>query len=265
MRHALFAMAVCVSAGSASAQLFGSDNFGNYFLVDEATGAATIITNDDSTYNFMGGATEIEIDPATGVGYAQNPGSTFMGNLFDGATGASLSGSVPTIGAFAGLEYVGGDLYGTYHTNAGGPSTLAILDPTTGVQTDIGATGVGPINGLAYDASSGVLYGSTARNALGPTSWLVRVDLGTGVASPIGDMGIVAGSIEFGSNGLLYAGGGAQDQGNIFTIDPATGASTLIGATGLGTVVTGLTLLPAPSSLTLLGAGGLIASRRRRR
>lgn len=264
MRHVISAMGLCLLAGSASAQLFGSDNLGNYFMVDEATGAATIITSDDSTYNFLGGATEIEINPSTGVGYAQNPNGVFMGNLFDGVTGASLSGSVPTIGSFVGLEYVGDDLLGTYHINAGGASTLAILDPTTGVQTDIGLTGIGPINGLAYDASSGVLYGSTARNALGPTSWLVTIDLGTGAATPVGDMGVVVGSIEFGSNGMLYAGGGAQDQGNIFTIDPGTGASTLVGATGLGTVVTGLTLLPAPSSLALLGLGGLVASRRRR-
>lgn len=265
MKIAMAAVGLVLSAGAASAQLYGSDNNGNYFLVDEATGAATIITNDDSTYNFMGGATEIEINPGTGIGYAQNPNGSLLGNTFDAVSGASTSASVSTNGAFNGLEYVGNTLYGVYITSPQTPSVLATLDPTTGASVDVGLTGLsGAINGLAYDAASGIMYGSTSANTLGPTSWLVSIDLGTGAATPIGDMGIVVGSIEFGSNGQLYGGGGQNFSGQIFTISTATGASTFLGDTGLGTTVTGLSLLPAPGTLALLGLGGVCAGRRRR-
>ena len=251
----LLALAGC--AGGASAQLFGSDNAGNYFLVDEATGAATIITADDSTYNFGGGATEIEINPATGVGYAQNPDGNFSGNIFDGVTGASLGASNPTADSFQGLEYVGGTLFAT---GFGGSSTiLYTLDPVTGQETVVADTGLtNPLNGLAYDVDAGIMYASSGR-----TQELFTIDLGTGVPTLVGSMGVTVGSIEFGASGLLYGGGGQQQRGNIYTIDPLTGSSTLVGATGLGTVVTGLTLLPAPSSLALLALAGMCTRRRR--
>lgn len=256
---------LAMAGGAASAQLFGSDNNGNYFSIDEGSGAATIITGDDSTYNFLGGATEIEINPGTGMGYAQNPNGSLLGNTFDALTGASTSASVPTVGAFNGLEYVGNTLFGVYIISPQTPSVLATLDPTTGASVDVGLTGLnGAVNGLAYDGASGIMYGSTSANTLGPTSWLVAIDLGTGAATPIGDMGIVVGSIEFGSNGQLYGGGGQANSGQIFTIDTGTGVSTFLGDTGLGTTVTGLSLLPAPGTLALLGLGGLCVTRRRR-
>ena len=95
---AIVALAGCSSL--ASAQLYGSDSSGNYYLVDETNGNATIITSDDSTYNFLGGATEIEVNPATGIGYAQNPNGVLRGNLYDAVTGASLSASVVTNDVF---------------------------------------------------------------------------------------------------------------------------------------------------------------------
>ncbi len=52
-----------------------------------------------------------------------------------------------------------------------------------------------------------------------------------------------AGSLQFGPDGNLYAGGTGPDAGNLFRINPATGASTLVGATGFDRV-SGLTLVP---------------------
>ncbi|MCB9846561.1 MAG: hypothetical protein H6811_11330 [Phycisphaeraceae bacterium] len=267
MKRSVIALAgLALAASGASAQLFGSDNVGNYFEVSEIDGSATLITSDGSTYNFVGGATEIEIDQSTGIGYAQNPNGSFSGNQFVATTGASAGPTVFTLGSFTGLEYVGGTLFGAYITGGGGaaPSTLATLDPTTGASVDIGLTGVGPVTGLAYDVSSGIMYGSTAGVPGVSTSLLVTIDLGSGLATPIGDTGVVLGSIEFGSNGRLYGGGGQVNTGQIFVIDLGTATPTHIGDTGLDTVVTGLSLLPAPGGVALLGLGGLIAARRRR-
>jgi len=53
------------------------------------------------------------------------------------------------------------------------------------------------------------------------------------------------GSLEFGPNGLLYAGGDSRDGGNLYVIDPTNGSATLVGATGFGSV-TGLALVLRP-------------------
>ncbi len=257
-RHVCAIVALAGCSSLASAQLYGSDNQGNYFLVDETNGNATLITSDDSTYNFLGGATEIEVNPATGIGYAQNPNGAFSGNIYDAVTGASLGPTNPTNDVYQGLEYVGGTLYAAGFSGAN--ATLYTLDPVTGVETFVGDSGFNnPLNGLAYDVNTNTMYASSGR-----TQELYTIDLSNGALSFIGNMGITVGSIEFGSNGLLYGGGAQANTGDIFTIDPATGNPTMIGRTGLVTVVTGLTLLPAPSSLALLGLGGLVASRRRR-
>ncbi len=268
MTHTLSALACLAGATTlAAAQLYGSDNAGNYFLVSEIDGTATLV-GDGSTYNNNGlGATEIEVHPATGVGFAAHPSTMFTGNRYDALSGASLGANVDLVGAFSGLEYVGDTLYGTYGAGSGGddPSTLAILDPLTGNSVDVGLSGIGVINGLAYDPATGTMYASTSQNALGNgNSWLVTLDLDTGEATIIGDMGIVVGSIEFGQNGQLFGGGGRFERGNIYTINPDTAEPTLLGETGLNTVVTGLTLLPAPAGIAVLGLAGLLAVRRRR-
>ena len=49
-----------------------------------------------------------------------------------------------------------------------------------------------------------------------------------------------------------------------WSIDLATGQGTMIGEIGGGAILTGLTVVPTPGSLALLGLGGLAAFRRRR-
>jgi hypothetical protein len=102
----------------------------------------------------------------------------------------------------------------------------------------VGATGVGPISGLAYEASSDVLYGIAGGQ--GP-SMLFTLDRATGAATPVGVTGFQAGSLEFGSGGLLYGGGTGVNGGELHVIDPATGSSALVGPTGFSRV-TGLAL-----------------------
>ena len=132
---------------------------------------------------------------------------------------------------------------GLYKLGGGtSPSTLATLDPTTGaVATPIGPTGVaGGLVGLAWDAATATMYAVDGVNGL-PSS-LYTVSLVTGLATPIGSTGVQLGSLQFGPDGLLYAGGTGVNAGDIYRIAIPSGTPTLVGNYGLGGGVTGLTL-----------------------
>jgi hypothetical protein len=107
------------------------------------------------------------------------------------------------------------------------PETLYDLDPATGGATAIGTQGQ-DVNGLAF--RRGVLYG------LGGdfTNNLVTVDRATGAATPVGPLGTVSlvdGGISFDMDGTLW---GIEDRGLVFTINPSTGAATVIHNVGFG-------------------------------
>jgi hypothetical protein len=124
-------------------------------------------------------------------------------------------------------------------------SDLRTLDPQTGGSVFLGATGLGPITGLAYDAEGDVMYGITG--CAGASSRLVTVDRQTGEAQDIGATGFEAGSIEFGPDGNLYGGGTGFDGGKLHRINKESGASVVVGVTGFGNVA-GLTLVEQPSA-----------------
>jgi hypothetical protein len=96
---------------------------------------------------------------------------------------------------------------------------------------------------FAWDQVAGALYGIEG----GPgASTLYALDLTSGRATPVGTTSFQAGSLEFGPDGALYGGGtGPADGGMLFRIDPATGASTPVGPTGLDSL-TGLALRAGP-------------------
>jgi len=210
--------------------LYGSSRAGELFTIDEVTGVGTLVCNLPNATN------EIEYDNDTGGAFLQLPDGSFTGQAFDIDT--CVGGSpVPDGHSFTGLEYVGGLLYGTSIDGPVGPSELRTLDPTTGVSSLVGPTGVGPISGLAYDTSSGVMYGIAG--GPGPAA-LYTINLTTGVASVVGSTGMQAGSLQFGNSGWLFAGGTGANAGELWVIDPSTGAGTLVGSTGFASV-TGLT------------------------
>jgi hypothetical protein len=209
--------------------LYGSDTSGSYFTVNINTGAASAVGTLPT-----GSTTEIEYDPISARAFAEGGGANTTNVIkeFNVATGAAIGGPVSHNHTFPGLEWVGSTLYGTSIDEALGASTLMTLDPLTGATTSIGATGFGPISGLAYYRSSGIMYGVSAT----PNSDLLTINLDTGAATTIGSTGIVAGSLEIGADGNLYAGGGQANAGNLYRINTTTGAATLVGSTGMGNI-----------------------------
>ncbi|HTM57143.1 MAG TPA: hypothetical protein VL123_01880 [Candidatus Udaeobacter sp.] len=224
---------------SAAGVLYGSTSYGEYLSIDLATGHGTLLGY--LPFGVTTGATEIEYDPISGRAFMQARDGTFQGSEFNPLNGSAIGGPIADGGSFTGLEFIGSVLYGTVIYGACASSELRILDPWSGSSTLIGSTGVGPISGLAYDAGTATLFGITGCSA--GHSKLLRLDVSTGAATVLATLGFEAGSLEFGPDGKLYAGGSYQGSGAFFRIDPVAGTGTFIGYTGFVSL-TGLMLGP---------------------
>jgi hypothetical protein len=237
---AVLVAVVLLAAQSASGEiaLYGCDNQGQLFVIDPATGAGTLDcllpTYPDP------GATEMEFEMWSGMAIVQGRDGIFSSQLFDFDNGVAAGDLVYNGYAFNGLEFVDGVLYGTGVPHTCEPSQLMILDPETGEVTPIGPTNLGPISGMAWDPDAQIMYGVTGCADLGFAD-LVKIDLSTGTATVVGNTGLSLGSLEFGPDGKLYAGGNNRDGGNLYSIDPMNANATYIGPTGFSNV-TGLVL-----------------------
>jgi len=138
-------------------------------------------------------------------------------------------------------------------TSAGGPGELYIISTANGSQVqDIGPLNDGlgtnyPITGLAFNPSSGVLYGSTG-NAGTVDGMLVTINPATAAvtvvglfnAGPVNSSGVPAtmADLAFDSGGNLY---GVTSIGgpNLYSINQLTGQATLVGPNGVSTSTTG--------------------------
>jgi hypothetical protein len=274
----------------------------------------------------------ISIDTATGAGTARFPLTTFGpvteieyrsdGVLF-GTTGQGTSDVITidpdtgvqtlvgthAFGSVNGLEFVGNTLYGSFFAaQDGAPEFLVTVDQTDGSLTTVGQiTDYLPVRGLAYDAATSTMYGVGTPVAPPPPPGdgvgdeLFTIDLATAATTPVGSTGFDLGSLEFGPDGLLYAGGvfpkapagagwrsGSHPgqraaeglNASLIVLDTATGAGTVVGPTGFAGV-SGLAFVPGgqvgPSAIevptlsalglglfaALLLAGAWLALRRR--
>jgi PEP-CTERM motif len=139
------------------------------------------------------------LDPVTNV-------SSFIGNtqvvLFD-----------------IGLNPISGTLYGVSGTNS-----FFSINTSTAVATPIGTTGAF-INGLGFN-SSGTLFGSG-------NNGLYTINLGTGAASLVGNTGFSSsGDVAFDSSGNLFMTSTTPSADSLISLNPTTGAGTLLGAIG---------------------------------
>ena len=143
-------------------------------------------------------------------------------------------GAVAATGVFAvDFNPTGTILYGVTGTTGVPASTFGTINTATGAFTAIAPlTGVvagESATGLSIHPATGVAYLSTFGNSI---SQLYTLNLTTGAATPIGSMGTeLVIDIAMNCSGQLYAHGVTTDA--LFSINPATGAPTLIGPHGL--------------------------------
>ncbi len=122
------------------------------------------------------------------------------------------------------------ELYGTSLNAATGgnpaPSSLYSIDSTTGAGTLIGSVGHA-INGLAFDPTTGVLYGSTPPWDASAPGRLLVIDLATGAGTPVGGpFGVpFVSNLTFNDAGELYAFAHHGDE--LVRIDKLTGLATV--------------------------------------
>jgi hypothetical protein len=156
---------------------------------------------------------------------------TFVGPL-------DVAPGVPRVDGVDALRFdAEGSLFGGGWDVIAQVGRLARIDVETGVvvsaQTHSGVPT--PFTaGLAF-SRDGVLYGSRG-NAQSRTEDLVILNRETGALGSVGAATNVISDIWFNSDGTLYGG---SPNGDLFTIDPATGAKTLLFNTGVR--ISGLT------------------------
>lgn len=191
---------------------------GDAFEIDSTTGAGSMIgptgftrlnsmarDGSGTLYSFSDSEL-INIDPTTGLG-------SFIGSS--------------TIVSVRGLAWVGGTLYAA--EDSGGGDLLYRVNPTTAAASLVGNIGFPGIQGLTN--YQGALYGWDVGSGSGIGDGLIRIDTTTGAGTDV-DPGTVGSGFEVqcltqdGSGGLF----GASNE--MYRIDPATGATTLIGMGG---------------------------------
>jgi len=120
-------------------------------------------------------------------------------------------------------------------------SRLVFVDRTTGDASDLGGTGFGGFEALAFDEDTNTLYG-VADGTTDPK--LVRINRRTGqgtlvgpidLASPFIDLHLAEALAWNPENGLLYAAAsefgvpqGSSRSDRLVTVDPSTGAATMV-------------------------------------
>lgn len=119
-----------------------------------------------------------------------------------------------------------------------GPSTLVKLDPNTGALINtIGNIGY-RVNGLEYNAASGILYGTTANHDPAFPNGLITINIITGDGTPVGASGMLVNLVTSNSAGNLFAWTELND--DLVTINSTTGAATVVGESGISTARHGL-------------------------
>ena len=206
-----------VSFGSASAGCTNSSGTVTCNLPDIASGGnasvtINVIPNTPGTINNAVSVTSDVADPDT-----SNNSAT------ESTTVSALPHDNPLI-------------YGSaYPTPLTGPGAASLywIDPTTGAATLVGAIGFNRVGAIAFDPTTGILYGE---GIAGSTHVLLSIDRSTGAGTVIGPTGVNSPfqDISFRSDGTLY--GYNSDNGitvgKVYTLNLSTGAATLIGATG---------------------------------
>ena len=195
----------------------------NIYTVNTATGAVT------SVGNLSFASASLARQPGTGLLYytaINATGGRYSVATWDPATGTNTTLS-STIGVYLPRLTFRSDgvLYGMDVNNV-----LYTLNTTTGASTTVGTvTGGGLATGFGGDIAfspTGTMYlaaGTNLYTVSGTTATLVGA---TGVPNAIA-------GLSFAANGTLFASETTAGNSRIYSLNPATGASTLVGSSGV--------------------------------
>jgi hypothetical protein len=261
-----------------------STNDGALVTVSQTTGAVTIVGQPvgvtrisglafDSAGNLFGST----LFPAGGFPPPSGPRASNLITLNPG-NGALLTSIAITAGiggpalSIADLSTQPGTntLFGITNPDgaSGGPGDLYSINKTTGVATLIGNTGFF-FNSIAF-APDGTLYLAAEQfGANGPDPTTNQLDtINPATAAVLTSVSTVDffGALGIRSDGTIFGGNG--DQAELFTVNPTTGAETLIGNTGT-TFIGDLAFLTPETGTTLnlmaIGLAGLVGCAHRLR
>jgi len=257
-----------------------STNDGSLALVDQVTGAVTVIGHPAGVSRISGLAFDqngmLFATTQPGGGFPPPPGPTGASQLLrlDPGTGAALATVTVTDGtngiAIADLAAQPGTgiLFGIRGPNdqLNGQGKLYTINKTTGLATLVGNTG-DFFGSLAF-ASDGTLYMASADLDFA-TDNIINIGLKTLNPTNAATLSFVPTNDLFGALAVLPEDsalfGGNGDSAQLFRINVTTGTETLVGSTGR-TFIGDLAFLPAPepASLTLFAVGCLVLGTMRR-
>ena len=179
----------------------------------------------------------ISINGATGLG-------TQIGSLTPGASPSGLAAS-------------GGNLY-TFDSSV---DRLLQISPTTGAtlaSTDIGVSSAFGQGSLAFNSVGQGFLSSPLDNNFNTTNALYEFTPGGAPATLIGTTSDSLSALAFSPTGTLYGLG--KGDGDVFTFNTSTGASTLVGNLGVGLDPTGGQPALSPISALTFSGSSLFAS-----
>jgi hypothetical protein len=250
---------VALSAPSYASELYSIEfsSGTGFYTMNQATGAKTLVGNTGITStgdltsdekstiwtNDMTNDNLLTVNPATGA-----ITSTIGIRAVTGAP-------IPIVSLA--FDTVTDALYGNTAVGFGGTTndTLFRIDPVTGDATLIGTIGFNEVYALGFD-QSGTLFGiSQSRSAL------LKISTSTGAGSMVAPVTLAAPyDLAFRpEDNKMFVADSNPGTFSLYTMDPTTGAATLVGPYGgSGTNLVGLAFLtpePGTIGLVLVGLG----------
>jgi hypothetical protein len=259
-------------AHALAGKLIGSTSFpSNLISIDRANGNASLIGPLGGALGVRGSAfvAGLAFDPTTKTLYGLD-GAGLGNDDFD--PGDSLividpdSGEADVIGlvGFSTVASLAFDanssmLYGVDRQR----ELLLTIDTNSGESAVVGGVGF-DVLGLAFDTTTGTLFGSALFKNGRLVNELIRIDTTTGAGTSIGPIGFesVTGLAFDSVSKTLFGTSVISD--DLIAIDTSTGVGTAVGAIGVDDVL-GLTfVVPEPGALALLLTAAALRRTRRR-
>jgi len=250
---ALMVLGALVSAASADT-IYGTER-GQLWQIDTTTVTATAVG--PGWGGWLAEAIAIKPGGGTAAVLGQYGPNLYPMDVTTGVPGAALGGDAFEYQALAYAP--DNQLWG--FDDASGGDQLVSIDDTTGLKTNVGARQQ-RVNAMAFIGTTAYCWAEGAG--------LMTVNLTTGALTDVNgaEVGPIMSGMAVGPNdGVLYGAGPYNN--DLYSINPATGVATLLGALpgvgGLEGLSSVEAPIPEPATRSLLALGGLGAMIRRRK